>query len=299
MSLFYEKLAAKKRDEAESVPKRFNQALRTAATAAGGNLLGRGTARGLFLGAARHVRRADEADHLRRLHAKINPRIAQIVSEESIPHLLRKSPAQHLDKQKKYLKNFISGGAAFQPDVGINPQGVIDYSRRSGKGRAVTRGMIASSLKNTDTTALMHELGHATGKLGYGKNKLYSGLVRNSVKLTRGGPGTGFGIGRAGLESYNIGAAKSKKELDAIEKRTNILTGLHGLMTAPLLFEEGRANLRAIGLGKKFGAKVSKGKLSAAMGGYLANAAGQTLLPHYLIKRRIKQRRKALADKRG
>ena len=75
-----------------------------------------------------------------------------------------------------------------------------------------------------------------------------------------------------------------------------MLTGLHGLAAAPLLFEEGRANLRAIGLGKKFGANVSKRKLGAAMGTYLANAAGQTLLPHYLIKRRLKKRRKALAS---
>lgn len=296
MSVFYEKLAARKEDRAESKRKRLNQALLTAATAAGGNALGRGATRGLYQGATRSARRVDEADHLRRLHAEINPRIAQIVSEESIPHLLWNTPAEHLAKEKEFLDDFVSRGAAFVPNIGVNPQGMVD---RSGKGRAATRGMIASSLKDTDTSELMHELGHATGKLGSGKNKLYSKLVDGSMKLTRGGPGTIFGIGRAGLESYNIGAAKSEKELDAIEKRTNMLSALHGLATAPLLFEEGRANLRAIGLGKKFGAKVSKRKLGAAMGTYLANAAGQTLLPHYLIKGRLKKRREALASQDG
>lgn len=294
MSTFYEKLAEAKKSNEDD---RFNRGMRAAAVAAasaGGVHLGRGASQVLSRRVTRSVRRADEANHLRKLHAMIDPEVAQIVSEESIPKLLRNTPPAELAKHKKYLDEFISRGARFKSNVGMSPQGVLEYSVRSGKGRAKTRGLIASSLKDTDTTSLMHELGHATGKLGYGKNKLYTDLVSNSSKLV--GAGGKFGIGRAGIEAYNIGGAKSKEDLDKIEKRTNLLTGLHGLATAPLLFEEGRANIRAVGLGKKFGANVSKRKLGANMGTYLAAAAGQTLLPHYLIKRQIKQRRKALED---
>jgi hypothetical protein len=296
MSTFYEKLAEAKKSNKDDKFKRVMGSAAVGAAAAGGDQLGLGVSQGLARGVSRSARRADEANHLRKLHAMIDPEIAQIVSEDSIPNLLRKTPSKGYSKHKEHLENFISRGARFRPDVGISPQGYLEYSVRSGKGRAKTRGMIASSLKNTDTTSLMHELGHATGKLGYGKNRLYTDLVSNSGKLVGKGLGRKFGIGRAGVEAYNIGGAKSKEDLDRIEKRTNILTGLHGLAASPLLFEEGRANVRAVGLGKKFGAKVNKLKLGAGMGTYLAGVAGQTLLPHYLIKRQIRKRRKALED---
>ena len=300
MSVFYEKLASAKKSKkrrGESEEKKLMRAALGLGAAGVGSIGGQMGAGALYGHMAKKVRRPDEADRLRKLHAKINPEVAQIISEDSIPKLTRNTPFIDFSGTKAQLKKFRDGGAAFVPNIAVNPAtGLLEKTQRTGLGSVKTRGMISSSLKGSDSSALMHELGHATGKLGYGKHKLYDKLVSGSIGLTRGAPGHLFGLGRAAAESYNIGGAKSKEDLDRINRRTNIGTALHGLAAAPLLFEEGRANLRAIGLGKKFGAKVSKRKLGAAMGTYLANAAGQTLLPHYILKRQIKNRRKALAS---
>jgi len=300
MSVFYEKLASAKnsKNRRESKGKRAGRAALGVGAATAGSIGGQLGAGALYEAMSKRVRRPDEADRLRKLHAKIDPAVAQIISEDTLPKLTRNTPIMDFST-KKGLKKFLDGGAAYVPNIAVNPAtGQIEHTLRSGLGNLKTRGIISSSLKGSDSSALMHELGHATGKLGYGKHKLYDKLIQGSIGLTRGAPGHLFGLGRAGIESYNIGGAKSQKELDEINKRTNIGTALHGLAAAPLLFEEGRANIRAIGLGKKFGAKVSKRKLGAAMGTYLANAAGQTLLPHYLLKRQIKKRREALAAKK-
>lgn len=306
--MFYEKLAElkqeKKRGGAEDPEKSVLRGLGGAAGALVGSRLGRTGAGKLYNYEIARIRRPDEADHLRRLHKKINPEVAQVISEESIPELTKNAPFFDVSTRPE-LRNFVDGGAAFTPNIAVDTDtGQLAATVQRG-GKVKTRGMISSGLKNSDSSALMHELGHATGKLGYGKHKAYDAILGKSAQLTRGapghlltrgGPGHFFGLGRAAVDSFNIGRAKTQKDLDRIERRTNIGTALHGLAAAPLLFEEGRANMRAIGLGKKLGANVSKRKLGAGFGTYLANAAGQTLVPHYLLKAQLKRRRKALGS---
>lgn len=160
------------------------------------------------------------------------------------------------------------------------------------KAKGGKRGIIYVPLtkdKDVNPTGILHELGHGTGKLGPGSElgRKWDRAVTLSSNL--GGPSAVIGAGVGGASALS---ASTPEQLDRAERTNNIAAGVSGLVQAPRLLEEARANIRAVGLGKKLGVPASKRQLAAAMGTYLGSAAGRTLLPWYASKKIIDYKRK-------
>jgi hypothetical protein len=133
-------------------------------------------------------------------------------------------------------------------------------------------------------TTILHELGHATG--AGNRSERFQDLVALSRKHRLGASALSSITGMAGA----LGA-RTDKELEYANNVNNVAGGISGIAQLPLLAEEARANIRAIGLGKKFDVPVRKRELAAAMSTYLGSAAGQTLLPWYVNRKIIQHRR--------
>lgn len=222
--------------------------------------------------------RPDEVERVKSLSDKIRPDVALVLRDNN-RHLF--NPGGH-SKMNKWLDSMLAGGAAFQPFPD-------DLEKKLN-----TRGLIVAP-KDSNTTSLLHEIGHATGgEYRHGAANVKNVLVGLSQKA--GKPGTYLGAGRLAYDTYAVARAKTKEDLDKIERRNRNMTIAHGLVQAPLLAEEARANLRAVGLGKKFNARANKAQLGAAFGTYLAHAAGKSAVPYFLTRHAIKKRRKELED---
>jgi hypothetical protein len=287
--MFYEKLADAKEDKRSRKKRIARRGLGALGVATLG--LGAGPASNALSDiVSKRTRRTDEHEHIKRIANKINPNIAQVIHDDNVPDLVKNAPFFDRPQARLDLRDLLQSGAGFAANQAIDTstgEYVVNPS--------FTRGAISAPLHASDTTSLMHELGHATGKLRRGKSKLYDALYDKSYAFS-GAPGTALGLLRTGVESANVSRAKSEKDLDKIERRNRVLTATQGLLSSPHLFEEGRANIRAVGLGKKFGAKVNKAALATRMGTYLSGVGAQTLIPHYLTKYQINKRRKELRE---
>jgi hypothetical protein len=143
------------------------------------------------------------------------------------------------------------------------------------------RGIIHSPSGRSDVEGVLHELGHATGR---GKG----GLTQRGAKLMNymNYGARGAGLLGGGVAAYQLGRATNKEEVERAQRFSRNSAIASGLMSLPLLAEEARANIRAVGLGRKFGVKPNKGVLAGRMGTYLG-AAGLTALTPYLLNKRI------------
>jgi hypothetical protein len=196
------------------------------------------------------------------------------------------SPFESLDELDKTfgIKRDETGKA-------VGTDGDAFYSKAKG-GK---RGIIYVPLTRTvNPTGILHELGHGTGKLGLGSEsgRAWERAVMRSSNL--GGPSAVLGAGVGGASALS---ASTPEQLDRAERTNNIAAGVSGLVQAPRLLEEARANIRAVGLGKKLGVPASKRQLAAAMGTYLGSAAGRTLLPWYANKKIIDYKRGKLSER--
>lgn len=143
---------------------------------------------------------------------------------------------------------------------------------------------------------LLHELGHATGRGGklLRETSWYPKMVTFGQKKRTLAPallGSAAGVGTGAL-------GKDEKSLDRAQLALNIGTAASSAAVAPLLFEEGRANVRAIELGKKFGYKARKGKLLKSYGTYLGGRALPIVGAYGVGRAMISRRREALKNKK-
>lgn len=165
------------------------------------------------------------------------------------------------------------------------------------KAKGGKRGVIYVPLtRDLGPTGLLHELGHGTGGLGLGGGKAPKWQAAVTASSNLRGLGSVIGAGVGGASALRAG---TREELDRASTTNNAAFGAAGVIHAPRLLEEARANIRAIGLGKKLGVPARKRELAAAMGTYLAGAAGSTLLPWYANKKIIDYKREKTASMNG
>ncbi len=140
------------------------------------------------------------------------------------------------------------------------------------------KGLIALGNKGLDADFFLHELGHSTG---FGSKKAIQNLkgmigsaAKGSKKLRQ--------IGSVGIAA-GAKSARTEKEIEKMDELATKNLLMSAALESPNLIEEARANIRAVGLGKKFGHKVNKTKLLKAYGTYAAGSAS-VLAPALLAK---------------
>lgn len=148
-------------------------------------------------------------------------------------------------------------------------------------GKTHQRGVIHDG---SSASSLLHELGHSTGERALLKRPL-SPLYWSGV---------GGLVGKSALTAGLASRAETEEELDELNKRRRWGTALGLGLTAPLLAEEARANVRGYRLGKKFGANVGPGAYAAPWLTYAAAPIGAAYLGHRLESAAIDRRREEL-----
>ena len=138
--------------------------------------------------------------------------------------------------------------------------------------------------KNKSPTILLHELGHATGA-GRKFRDRFEVLNKLTKKHKYYAPYASMG------QFLHTGLAKDEKALDRASKLNKAKLLISAGLELPELIEEGRANIRAVGLGKKLGVPANKKQLAASFGTYLGSSLGRTAIPYYMNKILIKYRR--------
>jgi hypothetical protein len=235
---------------------------------------------------------AQKADHegARKLLRQIDRKKFRIITGQSIDEDYDRYGIKNRDQWDKDLgvkRNKAgkvvrtSGDMYIQPKAMLNPDG--------------TRGTIfVPTHKKTSPTPILHELGHGTGKAS--RSKGWQNVLGTTMGLKRG-----VSLVGAGLSGGAALSAKSDEDIARANRINNMSVIAGGLMHAPLLIEEGRANIRAHGLGKKFGVPVRKRQLAAAMGTYAGSALAQTALPWWVNRRIIahKRRQRAANNAKG
>ncbi len=146
-----------------------------------------------------------------------------------------------------------------------------------------------------DAETLLHELGHATGRGGklLRESSWYPGIVTLGQKKRALAPAI---LGGAAAGTGALG--KDEKSLDRAELALNLGTAASSAAVAPLLFEEGRANVRAVQLGKKFGYNARKRKLLKYYSTYLGARALPIAAAYGAGRVMIGRRREALKNKK-
>ena len=138
--------------------------------------------------------------------------------------------------------------------------------------------------KDKSPTTLLHELGHATGK-GRKFRDRFKLLNTLTDKHRNYAPYVSMG------QLMHTGLAEDEKALDRASKLNKAKLLISAGLELPELIEEGRANIRAVGLGKKLGVPANKKLLAASFGTYLGSSLGRTAIPYYTNKMLIKYRR--------
>ena len=288
-----EKKAAKKKKKREArrplTPADVNAARLAAGLTGGGVLLSSGLSNRL----AKTLRAPTDLDSMVDYTTRIDPRIAYVVSGDIndraplIPLNLRHDTprvAFDADAIKQFEDSVARGEFAFHPTT---------------QGEGLPRGVITAPMseKRRNPTLLMHELGHATGHPSV-RGRAANALYNVGSKLMRG-PGTALSLAMGAGGVGGARAAQDEEDLKNVARTSTLMSGLYGAAVTPMLAEEARANIRAVGLGKKLDIPVRKRELAAAMGTYLATAGSQAALPWLLTRRAIKKRRGALKQEKA
>mgnify|MGYP003347109948 CR=1 FL=1 len=277
--MFYEALTEKRAQAAE----KLKDSMPSGAVGAGVSLLGTAlAAKGGTYGASKlldAVREKSRAEDRSKAYANIDPAVARVFDEDDLL-TMEDGPL------KEGLRERIAEARGRHALFRFSPEAQADIG---------TRGMLyapgyADATKPGSHSSMLHELGHATGTLG--RSRLWGNIKTKGRKFSRKSP-----IAHAGVGGYLASSANDEEDLERARKFNNLAAIATGLGKAPTLIEEGRANIRALGFGKKFDVPVSKMQLGAAMGTYLANAAGHTLAPYLLNKKLIERRREQLRQK--
>lgn len=134
--------------------------------------------------------------------------------------------------------------------------------------------------------ALFHELGHATGDLGYGReaHKKWVPLVGGSRLANKY---------VHGIMSPVLGALANTADADNIDDLRDYNTALSvasAALSAPTLVEEARASLRARKLAPAFGSKVDTRTLGLRYGQYAADALLPIIGRHMAVSHMLDRR---------
>ena len=132
------------------------------------------------------------------------------------------------------------------------------------KTKGKYRSVIGHGPKFKNKDIFMHELGHSTG---FGRK-----FSKPLAFVSRLGGGTkGMRILGSGAVAAAAGGAQTQEDKEKVNRAATRNLIANAALEAPLLAEEARASIRAVGLGKKFGHKVNKGNLLKAYGTYLGS----------------------------
>ena len=186
------------------------------------------------------------------------------------------------DELKKKSRNLYEALSGFGPFYLSGAQ-TSASDRKIFKDKLGTDSFIYMD-KNKSPTVILHELGHATGA-GRKFRDRFKVLNTLTKKHRYYAPYVSMG------QFLNTGLAKDEKALDHASKLNKAKLLISAGLELPELIEEGRANIRAVGLGKKLGVPANKKLLAASFGTYLGSSLGRTAIPYYTNKMLIKYRR--------
>ena len=130
---------------------------------------------------------------------------------------------------------------------------------------------------------LLHELGHASskGRLGKGIKGLELASNRYLGAIAKGAPFLILGSAGAARQ-VNSALDKNSTEESRDRAAVRAAIGAGALTTAasaPLLYEEGRANIRAMQIAKEFNEKLRKRKLLGSFATYAGLPLGLSVIP--------------------
>lgn len=284
--MFYEKLAEakQKKKDTRRLPRSVSGAVAAAALTSAGTGLSDFSTNQAALGLMNLAEKNDPLLSKTQARDLIKNEVAAIIDTDDVMNV------QDEKLRKRLMKGF--GIVKGSKDGHVRELGGPSYMRNMGdeaRRNTATRGFIYIPNKGVSEGILMHELGHATGQ---GKGKV--GDFWGQVKRYGGKADKLRFVGSlANVASSQL--AGTEEELNKAEKRNKNIALLGAALNAPTLVGEARANLRAIGLGRKLGLKnINKKALAAAYGTYLASAGARVLTPYLINKALINHRRDIL-----
>lgn len=160
---------------------------------------------------------------------------------------------------------------------------------RAHAGTEVTPSIIGTKLHGYRSPAIvLHELGHATGTMSR------SNAWRKATQISQMANITPLRYAGSSAISGLAQHARNEEDIENLRTARNVNTGVLAALAAPVLAEEARASIRAIGMARKRNIPIDKSLLAKLYGSYLATHAVPVGLAHLFTTNQIRARERSL-----